>query len=113
MELPERRSTPKNGSPIEIEEGQGFAIAAVILTGEWDMKVSFLYDAAKTWPKAGDWCSASMPQVGLTTATPQTPNATWDVFVGADPEITKGRKKEAMISYLLCRRPAIARPTGS
>jgi hypothetical protein len=47
------RLTPKNGSPIEIEDNSGIAANLVILRDGFNGKISALYDGSKTWPVEG------------------------------------------------------------
>ena len=44
----------KNGSPIEIEDNDGYAAVLVMHDGEFDADLSVMYDSNKTWPAKGD-----------------------------------------------------------
>ena len=47
------RLTPKNGSPIDIEDNDGIAANLVLLRDGFNAKATVMYDAAKTWPVEG------------------------------------------------------------
>src|SRR5271165_763699 len=89
--------TPKNGGPIEIEDGNGFTISQILLDDGFDAAPSMLYDTAKTWPNTGDAVTVNIPQWGAAGGGTKSYNCT----VVAPPEVVLGRKKEATISYKL------------
>lgn len=92
--------TPKNPNPIqEIENGDGAAVTDVMLDDGFDAKVTCVYDSAKTWPVTNG---------SVTLTVPGKPGSPFTCFVTGDPQITLGRKKEAMISFNLRYRPGIA-----
>ena len=54
----------KNGSPIEIEDNDGYAAVLVYHDGEFDCDLSVMYDSNKTWPAKGDTVVLQLPKVG-------------------------------------------------
>ena len=99
--------TPKNAAPIaEIENGNGAAIAEVLLDDGFDAKVTCLYDTAKTWPALGDTITLRVPNyAGGAVAHIDTLLL---CFVAGNHEISLARKKEATITLNLRYRPGIA-----
>ena len=92
--------TPKNANPIqEIENGDGAAVANVMLDDGFDAKISCVYDSAKSWPATNTTVTVTIPGM---SGSPYT------TFVTGTPQVTMGRKKEAMISFNLRYRPGIA-----
>jgi hypothetical protein len=97
--------TPKNGEPIgEIENGDGAAVALILLVDGFQAKVKVTYDTAKTWPAEGDAINLTLPKIGAAGGT--------TVFacgvVAMAPETA--RKKEAMIEITILYRPGITWP---
>ena len=93
--------TNKNGGPIEIEDNDGFAAVLVYLDGELDVSVKCVYDSAKTWPAVGDIVVMQLPKVGAAGGL-QNFNC---YCAKIDPEMA--RKKEAMLTIDLNRRPGV------
>lgn len=111
------RLTPKNGSPIEIEDNNGFAAAAVMLDDGFDAALTCLYDANKAWPGASNNVTLQVPQwssyngtnfAGGNMGGNVTNWASYNCFVGAAPEVDLSRKREATIAYKIVYRPGIA-----
>ena len=99
--------TPKNGEPIEIEDGQGFAAVEVFLDDGFNATVAFLYDQAKAWPNVAQKVTLTLP------AWNNTANAntiTYNCFVAATPELDLARKKEGTITYQIRYRPGLDMP---
>jgi len=89
--------TPKNGAPIDIEDGDGFSKALVLLDDGFDAKVECLYDSAITWPV-----------VGATVALKRPTTATEVNCLLASIEDSVERKREATLSMSIHYRPGIA-----
>jgi len=110
--------TPKNGSPIEIEDNNGLAAVEVILQDGFNAKVSCTYDDAKSWPVEGanvglavryNGASANAIPFGAGNgASFANGVVTYTCLVAAAPEVTYGRKKEATIKFNLSYRPGVA-----
>lgn len=94
--------TPKNGMPIEIEDGNGFGISLVYLADGFDAAAEALYDTAKSWPNSAATVTINIPSVTGNGAV-----AAFNCSVASDPEIDLARKRETMISYKLIYRPQI------
>lgn len=91
----------KNGSPIEIEDNDGYAAVLVMHADEFDVDLSVLYDSGKTWPVKGDIVLLQLPKVngagGLLNVN--------CYLTSIDPE--GARKKEGMLSIKLARRVGV------
>jgi hypothetical protein len=96
--------TPKHGEPIEIEDNSGFAAVQVMLDDGFNAKVHCMYDTAKVWPQVGANVSLNLPN----TASNSGNTVSYVCLVGAQPELTQNRKKEAMIQFSLSYRPGVA-----
>lgn len=103
------RLTPKNGAPIEIEDNNGFAAVAVMLSDGFDAQLTCLYDANKTWPNVNQNANILLQTipVGGTMGANVNNFSNYPCFLGADPEIDTARKREATISLKVCFRPGI------
>ena len=111
------RLTPKNGSPIEIEDNNGIAANLVILRDGFNGKVSVLYDSSKTWPVEGanvalvatiNGANATSYPFGEGNAANATANGVityYCVMVSLEPAYQ--RKKEMMIDLNLAYRPNV------
>jgi hypothetical protein len=86
--------TPKHGEPIEIEDNSGFAAVQVMLDDGFN----------KVWPQVGANVSLNLPN----TASNSGNTVSYVCLVGAQPELTQNRKKEAMIQFSLSYRPGVA-----
>lgn len=113
------RLTPKNGSPIEIEDNNGLAENMVLLRDGFNGKISALYDSSKTWPVEGANVGLVIPYTGaaanaipfgestVSSAVYNTNAVTYYcTLISIEPNYT--RKKEAMIDFNLAYRPEIA-----
>lgn len=103
------RLTPKNGAPIEIEDNNGFAAAAVMLADGFDAEITCVYDANKTWPNItqnNNIALATVP-VGGTMGGNVNNSTSYICFLGREPETDLARKREGTISLKLCYRPGI------
>jgi hypothetical protein len=96
--------TPKHGEPIEIEDNNGFAVVQVILDDGFNAKVHCMYDSAKVWPQVGANVVLNVPNSAAANANA----VSYTCLVGASPEFTQNRKKEAMIQFALTYRPGVA-----
>ena len=109
--------TPKNGEPIDIEGNDGTTVNQVVLRDGFNAKVSCMYDGSKTWPIEGTTMSLAIPFTGAAAGTiPYGEGAgatyaanvvTYSVLIGAPPEISFNKKKEATISYQVSYRPNV------
>jgi hypothetical protein len=96
--------TPKNGEPIEIDDNNGFTAVEVILDDGFNAKVHCLYDKAKVWPQVSANVVLNLPN----TASNSGNTVAYTCLVGAMPELTQNRKKEAMIQFSLHYRPGVS-----
>lgn len=94
--------TPKNGAPIDIEDGNGFAISQVFLDDGFDAAGEALFDTAKAWPNSAATVVLTIPNVLGNGAS-----ISYNTFVACEPSIDLARKREAMISYKFTYRPQI------
>lgn len=101
------RVTPKNGSPIEIEDNNGFAAIAVLLDDGFDASTTCVYDANKSWPNIGANVMLQLPSWTSNMGGNVTAWSNYNCFVGATPELDLARKREATISHKLIYRPGI------
>ncbi len=101
------RITPKNGSPIEIEDNNGFAAALVLLDDGFDAAATLVYDGNKTWPSMNTNVQLSLPNYAANASSNVPSFATYNCIVGAIPEIDMARKREATIAYKIVYRPGI------
>ncbi len=110
--------TPKNGEPIEIEDGFGLGINQVILRDGFNAKMTVMYDASKTFPVEGANAALTIPYAGAnansipfgeSNGANYAANAvTYVCLVAAPPQPTFSKKKELMIEFNLTYRPQIA-----
>jgi hypothetical protein len=99
--------TPKNRAPIEIEDGNGFAISEIVLRDGFDASFDLLFDSTLSWPNAGSNCVVLLPCAGYNTSA-NTNTAAFTCLIGGDPAIDLARKREATITYNLTYRPGVA-----
>ena len=111
------RLTPKNGSPIEIEDNSGIAANLVVLRDGFNGKVSSLYDANKAWPVEGanvgfnlqtNGVNANSYPFGEGNAATVSGNTVTYYCTLASIEWSQNRKKEAMIDLNLVYRPNVS-----
>jgi len=96
--------TPKNAEPIgEIEDGNGAAVAEIMLDDGFNAKVTCVYDTAKTWPLLGAPVTLTVPPYEGGVGTQKA----YVCFVAGNPEFSMSRKKEATITMNLRYRPGI------
>lgn len=88
--------TPKNAGPIDIEDGDGFSKALVLLDDGFDARIECLFDSAITWPT-----------IGATVALKRPRDAAPINCLLASIEETTERKKEATISMSIHYRPGV------
>jgi hypothetical protein len=111
--------TPKNGSPIEIEDNNGLGAVEVELTDGFNAKASVMYDDAKVWPIEGANVALNIRYNGAAansvpfgaSSVGQSVYANGVVtytclVVSVEPALA--RKKEAMLTLNLTYRPNIA-----
>lgn len=113
--------TPKNGSPIEIEDNNGIAAFEVILRDGFNGKITQLFDGAKTYPIEGANCTIAISWPGATanaipfgeaaanggTANYAANTVTYTCLIAAiGPSYEK--KKEAYIDWDVTYRPGVA-----
>lgn len=110
------RLTPKNGSPIEIEDNDGIAAVLVQLRDGFNGKVSCLYDAAKEWPVEGanvaftvaiNGANANSYPFGEGNAANCANGVVTFYCLCASIEPAYQRKKEQMIDLNLVYRPNV------
>ena len=111
------RLTPKNGSPIEIEDNNGIAANLVILRDGFNAKVTCLYDSSKTWPVEGanvafnvayNGASANSNPFGEGNAASVNGNTITYFCSLTSIEPSYQRKKEEMIELNLVYRPNVS-----
>jgi hypothetical protein len=111
------RFTPKNGSPIEIEDNNGIAANLVLLRDGFNAKVSCLYDGSKSWPVEGanvaltaaiNGASANSYPFGEGNAASCANGVVtyYCTLTGVEPSYH--RKKEEMIELNLSYRPNVS-----
>lgn len=93
--------TPKNASPIDIEDGDGFAAIQVGLDDGFDAKSSHVYDSNKAMPVQGDTVVLVGPKNDGNAGTKNYNCTFWSW--GA----TRSRKKEKMVDFTYTYRPNI------
>lgn len=110
------RFTPKNGSPIEIEDNNGIASNLILLRDGFNAKVSCLYDGSKTWPVEGanvaltaqiNGATANSYPFGEGNAATYANNAVTYYCSVVSVETNYHRKKEGMIELNLSYRPNV------
>jgi hypothetical protein len=110
------RFTPKNGSPIEIEDNNGIAANLVILRDGFNAKVTCLYDGSKAWPVEGanvaltatiNGASANSYPFGEGNAASISGNTITYFCSLVSIEPAYQRKKEEMIELNLAYRPNV------
>jgi hypothetical protein len=93
---------PKNPTGLgEIENGDGAAVADVLLSDGFDASVNCLEDTGKAWPAVGDWVTLTKPNGSGTGTT------AYFCYVPGDPDQALARKKEGMKTLALRYRPGI------
>jgi hypothetical protein len=95
--------SPKGGSPIEIEDNDGFAATLILVPDGFDATATCLFDTAKTWPAIG-------AAVTLTLPTGWVDGGTSFSCLLVDKQPQAGRKKEATIQLKLAYRPNVTVP---
>lgn len=93
--------TPKNGEPVDIEDGEGFAAIQVGCKDGWNAKATAVYDANKVMPNEGDNITVVAPLQNNTAGTTNVNATFWSWG------FTRSRKKEAMIELNFTHRPNI------
>ena len=84
--------TPKNGDPIDIEGGAGFAAIQVGIKDGFNAKATAVYDSNKALPAEGDSIVVVIPKSdGANTGTQNVNCTFWSWGMG------KARKKEATV----------------
>jgi hypothetical protein len=92
--------TPKNGTPIDIEDGAGLAAIQVMLNDGFDAKATVVYDSNKALPAVKEAIILVAPNTGASgTANYNCTFWSWG--------FTRSRKKEAMVELTFTRRPNI------
>ena len=109
--------TPKNGEPIEIEDGDGIAAVEVLLRDGFNGKVAVMYDQAKTWPVEGANVAMAIPFNGANAnsvpfgegngATVANGVVTYVCLVASVSPSYK-KKGEAMVDLSVTYRPNVA-----
>jgi hypothetical protein len=90
--------TRKNGSPIEIEDQNGFTLTQVLLDDGFDASVTILAQSANlTLPAVGSWVLIHLPHIGANT----------NCLVVAGPEVDMERKREATVTMKVTNRPGV------
>lgn len=111
------RITPKNGSPIEIEDNNGIAANLVILRDGFNAKIACLYDGSKSWPVEGanvaltasvNGASANSYPFGEGNAASINGNTITYFCSLVSIEPSYHRKKEEMIELNLAYRPNVS-----
>jgi hypothetical protein len=111
------RFTPKNGSPIEIEDNNGIAANLVLLRDGFNAKVACLYDGSKSWPVEGanvaltaavNGASANSYPFGEGSAASCANGVVTYYCALISIEPTYHRKKEEMIELNLAYRPNVS-----
>jgi hypothetical protein len=94
--------TPKNGEPVDIEGGAGFAKIQVLVKDGFNARATAVYDSNKAIPAAGANVTLVGPKDdGVNTGT-QNYNCTFWTW-----GFTKSRKKEKLIELFFTHRPDI------
>lgn len=94
--------TPKNGDPIDIEGGAGFAAIQIGIKDGFNAKATAVYDSNKALPAEGDNITAVIPKSDGNNTGTQNVNCTfWSWGMG------KARKKEATVDLTFTYRPDI------
>lgn len=83
----------------EIENGDGFSVAEIVLNNGWDGTMKCVYDSAVTWPVQGD--KIVLKRLG-------DANGKDCLVTGVNDEIQ--RKKEGMITFKVQYRPGVTLP---
>lgn len=94
--------TPKNGSPIDIEDSDGFSAALVGLKDGFDGKATALYDSAKQMPAEGDTITVVAPNTAANGTGTANLNCTFWSW-----SFSRNKKKEATIELTFTNRPGI------
>jgi hypothetical protein len=90
--------TRKNGSPIEIEDQNGFSLTEVLLNDGFDASVTILAQSANmNVPNVGDYVLLHLPHIGAST----------NCLVVACPEVDMERKREATVTMKVTNRPQV------
>lgn len=94
--------TPKNGDPIDIEGGAGFAAIQVGIKDGFNAKATAVYDSNKIMPAEGETITVVVPKSDGANAGTQNVNCTFWSW-----GFTKGRKTEQKIELTFTHRPDI------
>lgn len=98
---------PKGGTPIEIEDSQGFAAALVLINDGFDASVTCTYDTNLAWPAFGDAVTLTLPDKGMYDDPITGAKTAFDCIL-VDKQPTLAKKKEATIQLKLAYRPNVA-----
>jgi hypothetical protein len=93
--------TPKNGDPIDIEDGDGYAAAQAMINDGFNAKASVVYDANKAMPTEGQNIVLVVPRTDGNSGTRNVNCTFWSWG------FTKSRKKEKMVELNFTHRPGI------
>lgn len=93
--------TPKNGSPIDIEEGSGLTAIQVMLKDGFDGKSTHVYDSNRALPAEGANITLVGPKNDGNVGTANY-NCTFWSF-----SFSKNKKKEATVEMTFTYRPLI------
>lgn len=94
--------TPKNGEPIDIEGGAGFAKIQVLVDDGFNARMTAVYDSTKVLPAKGANVVLVGPKADGANNGTQNYNCTFWTW-----GFTKSRKKEKMIELFITHRPDI------
>lgn len=93
--------TPKNGEPIDIEDGYGFTVVQVMCKDGFNARATAVYDANKALPTEGANVTIVCPKTDGNAGTANI-NATYWSW-----GFTRTRKREKMIELFFTHRPEI------
>lgn len=93
--------TPKNGDPIDIENGDGFAAIQVGLKDGFNAKATGVYDTTKIMPAEGQNITFVGPKQDGNSGTANYNCTFWSWG------LSKSRKKETMVDVNFTYRPVI------
>jgi len=93
--------TPKNGDPIEINDGDGFVAVQVFLDDGFDARISCVADSNKGLPKPGDAVVIVAPKLDGNAGTTNYNCTFWSAT------ISRERGRDARVTMRVSRRPNI------
>jgi hypothetical protein len=93
--------TPKNGKPVDIEDGDGFTVVQAMLDDGFDATASCVYDSNKALPNVGAAVTVVVPKVDGNVGQRNLNVTYWSHSVSA------AKKKERMVDLAFTYRPEL------